>query len=159
MELAGWGQEQGAHLTQTRHVHGVTPCDIPDICLGISLRLFKQSVITFTEVFFNGTAQCTLLVHCKAVCVVTHTYFSRTAWTSIPEEFHLQVGASESKHIKSPHTLTHTYIKVTWFYTVYIHTTFNVIINLWSAFAVLKVSFFNPLTPGNKDIYRNSFTF
>lgn len=31
-------------------------------------------------------------------CVVTHTYFSRTAWTSIPEEFHLQAGANESKH-------------------------------------------------------------
>lgn len=37
------------------------------------------------------------------MCVnaATYTYFSRTAWTSIPEEFHLQVGANESKHTQS----------------------------------------------------------
>lgn len=29
---------------------------------------------------------------------IRNTYFSRTAWTSIPEEFHLQVGANESEH-------------------------------------------------------------
>lgn len=28
---------------------------------------------------------------------IRSTYFSRTAWTSIPEEFHLQEGASESE--------------------------------------------------------------
>lgn len=33
--------------------------------------------------------------------VVTHTYFSRTAWTSIPEEFHLQAGANVSKHTQT----------------------------------------------------------
>lgn len=28
---------------------------------------------------------------------IRNTYFSRTAWTSIPEEFHLQAGANESE--------------------------------------------------------------
>lgn len=37
------------------------------------------------------------------MCVnaITYTYFSRTAWTSIPEESHLQEGANESKHTQS----------------------------------------------------------
>jgi len=32
-----------------------------------------------------------------------YTYFSRTAWTSIPGEFHLQVGANESKTHRTSH--------------------------------------------------------
>lgn len=67
-----------------------------------------QSVITFTKEVSHqsmytsltqqGSELCVRTSVCVHVCVVTHTYFSRTAWTSIPEEFHLQAGANESKH-------------------------------------------------------------
>lgn len=83
-------------LRYSTYMFGRIAAPVQTKCPNIYVRLSKRNVhVVWTRA-------------CMRACPVTHTYFSRTAWTSIPEEFHLQVGASESKRIIK-HTLTHSF--------------------------------------------------
>lgn len=77
----------------------------PEECYGYLCVCLKPSVITFTKAASDGIGVLSFYALRRRGCfmsewagVGTHTYFSRTAWTSIPEEFHLQAAANESRH-------------------------------------------------------------